>query len=437
MQTNTKMFIRFSLIVIVATVFAVLFTRCNDTVKPINKDKPVVVLPEEVDYNKAYTESLRVRGWLRRPHLSEVKTIDGWEKAVNEDGSLRLNGPHITNKPRYWYKGKEIEVEDIQPTYLVGAAVNPVKVVYPGNPSDIGSKTDRKSNQLFSIFGVYSINQGGVGDCYYLAVLDAYDSVAPWFLRTVVRNEPDGFRSVEFRRDKNNPVRVVQDSVYGNSFARPSSDGAIVGLVCEKAYAYYRTGANTYASLNSGWTGSVMTDFGCINTSFVTSGNSNTLLATMAAPLSQGRPVAIITVPTPPSGSPFIGGHAYSIISVDVANSKVTVRNPWGYPGTTSGNSTQVPGLPGVFVVTIGQIQNSCSMGSILTGWPVDVQQPDYTGPWFITGGDVVGLADATVLANNWQKQVTPMTGGDMNGDGKVTALDLTIFQGHWQERRK
>lgn len=89
-----------------------------------------------------------------------------------------------------------------------------------------------------------------------------------------------------------------------------------------------------------------------------------------------------------------------------------------------------------MFVVTWSDIKANCSMGSMVSKFPTDVPQPDYAMPWDINGDGIVDLADATILANNWLKQVTPMTDGDMNGDGIVNQKDLVLLQAHWQERK-
>jgi len=105
-------------------------------------------------------------------------------------------------------------------------------------------------------------------------------------------------------------------------------------MVLEKEFCYFRTGANTYNSINSGWMGSVYAIFGVNSTWFNTAGTSDaTLFTTLSTALASGKAVTEGTPSAPPN---LVGGHAYTLISATRDSNGVAhyvVRNPWGVAG--------------------------------------------------------------------------------------------------------
>ena len=81
----------------------------------------------------------------------------------------------------------------------------------------------------------------------------------------------DGTYAVRFRRNNvDSYVRVDGDLPVWNgsylAYADQSPNGSIWAAIIEKAYAFFRTGAGTYASLNSGWMATAFSDLGISNT---------------------------------------------------------------------------------------------------------------------------------------------------------------------------
>jgi len=176
----------------------------------------------------------------------------------------------------------------------------------------------------------------------------------------------DGTYAVQFKRGGTTSyVRVDADfpaaSWGGLYYAHPTSGGSIWAEVMEKAYAYFRTGANTYASLNSGWTGSVFGDLGVPTNTFNTGGSG--LFSELATAVNAGKAVAAITVSSMPSGIPIIGSHAYSVVATSVVSGVqyVTVRNPWGFDGAGSDSNTS----DGLVTITMAQFNQAFTAGSI------------------------------------------------------------------------
>src|SRR5262249_21739985 len=133
----------------------------------------------------------------------------------------------------------------------------------------------------------------------------------------------------------------------------------------EKAYAYFRTGANTYNSLNAGWTGSVFSDLGVMTTTFtVSSANMNSVFNQLTTALAAGKAVAAVTNTNIASGIPIIGSHAYTVVStsVDSGVQYVTVRNPWGIDGAgNDGNPND-----GLVRITLSQFASAFAAGSVM-----------------------------------------------------------------------
>jgi hypothetical protein len=139
-------------------------------------------------------------------------------------------------------------------------------------------------------------------------------------------------------------VRVNNDfSVGGFSgglqYANLGANNVIWAMVMEKAWTYFRTGANTYASTSSGWMGSVFTALNIANSDKVTSSyTESSFYALISGALSTGHAVTGACY----GGSDLVNGHAYSIMSASKDANGVThyvVRNPWGCAGTSSENS--------------------------------------------------------------------------------------------------
>jgi hypothetical protein len=126
----------------------------------------------------------------------------------------------------------------------------------------------------------------------------------------------------------------------GYKFEHPGATGDAWGLVMEKAYAYFRTGANTYASLDSGWMGTVYSQLGVNNTAiFPTNYSESQFYGMLSTALASGKAVTFGTSTAPN----LVSGHAYTLISVSIDNNGIThyvVRNPWGVAGDSMEDSS-------------------------------------------------------------------------------------------------
>jgi fibronectin type 3 domain-containing protein len=213
------------------------------------------------------------------------------------------------------------------------------------NPKDAGA-TIKVSASLFGAAPIAGdANQGEVGDCYFLSSLAAFAGQDPSVLVQSAVDMGDGTYVVQFM-SHNTPTFVRVSNAFssgpfgGFMYAHPGTDGSIWAMVMEKAFADFRTGANTYASINSGWMGEVYSDFGISSMSFSTNSYTQTTLFNMlSADLASGDAVTFGTSQSPPN---LVGDHAYTLVSAYKDSSGVAhyvVRNPWGVAGDAVENS--------------------------------------------------------------------------------------------------
>jgi hypothetical protein len=199
------------------------------------------------------------------------------------------------------------------------------------------------SNSFWGIAPKFEdINQGAVGDCYFLTALQSLAKFQPDRLRTLAVDLGDGTFAVQFQRGgATQVVRVDADlPVWADSgslvYNRPGGSGAQWASIIEKAYAFFRTGANNYASLDTGWMVAVYNDFGIAANGYGLVLDQNSFYNTAVAALSANKPVDIGTTTNITAGAPFVTRHTYSVVAVarDGAGTvQVTLRNPWGMDG--------------------------------------------------------------------------------------------------------
>ncbi len=304
--------------------------------------------------------------------------------------------------PMYFTKdgvGRSASSESYQPVKVEGVGASVPVIVSPPNPSDIGVSVNVSNNLLFSSTSQEG-NQGQIGDCY---MLSPFNSLLDSFRRQVVLKNPDGTNSVIFRRNLLQPLDVRHDYLISASSTRPDPvTGACASCLLEKSYAYYRTGANTYSSLNFGWPGNVYSDLGCGNKAY--SIQDSTIIDVSAHALLASLGVSICTFATIPSSIPIIGAHCYSVISVLKDASGIIwwkLRNPWGFDGA---GSDQNP-YDGVVTITHDQMKQICSGLAVQTDFPIISPVPSPLPPPI--------KADITVAGNNviwWSTNASSLT---------------------------
>jgi len=212
------------------------------------------------------------------------------------------------------------------------------------DPTDSGAEK-RLTNSSFFGTGptMNDINQGGLADCYYVAPLASLAYSEPQKLMNMGVDLGDGTYAVRFMRNSvTTYVRVDGDlaaGYYNGGLAnqQPGASGNQWGSIFEKAYAFFRTGANTYASLNWGSQVSTFFDLGFSSSAIGPAySTAATVLSTINTQIAAGHAIAASTNGTITSGAPLIEAHVYTIIGAykDSGGTVwIQLRNPWGVDG--------------------------------------------------------------------------------------------------------
>ncbi|MBN1943093.1 MAG: hypothetical protein JW849_07340 [Phycisphaerae bacterium] len=183
------------------------------------------------------------------------------------------------------------------------------------------------------------INQGSVGDCYFLAAVSSLSQTDPTIIQQMITALGDGTYAVRFysgstevylRIDGDLPVNSSGNLVY----ARTSDTSEIWVPLIEKAYCHFRYGQDSYASISGGWMDDVYREVTGVSATFQYTYNysTSTLATYLRNNLNAGHAVTLGSYSS--AASPVVGGHAYQVVSIDASN-YVTVYNPWGVDGRT------------------------------------------------------------------------------------------------------
>lgn len=223
------------------------------------------------------------------------------------------------------------------------------------------------------------IVQGAAGDCYFLAGLGAIAQSNSRAIRQNIVDFNDGTYGVRlgnsfYRVDNDLPVDSLNSTTP--SYAKLGRSGAAQSMwvaIYEKAFAFYRSTARSYASIEGGWSVEVNRAFGTTSAGdrAFNSYSSAASLATEVFNRWYNREAVTIGF----SGSnqahstPLVLGHMYLVTNVirNAANvvTSIELRNPWGIDGAavTSGNPSD-----GLVSVTPAQLWQFASIGRVNWG---------------------------------------------------------------------
>ena len=200
--------------------------------------------------------------------------------------------------------------------------------------------------ELFSSVGPRGtdIDQGGLGDCWLMAGLSAIALDNSRAISQNVVDFDDGTYGVRlgnqfYRVDDDLPVTSL--SATNPAYAGFGAEGSLWVAIVEKAYAHYRTGANSYASLEGGWSVHVNRAFGstAAGEKAISSYSSATALANDI--YTRWNSFQAVTIGfaggSVAAGSPLVNNHMYTVWSVTRNSAgvvtSITLRNPWGTDG--------------------------------------------------------------------------------------------------------
>lgn len=224
-----------------------------------------------------------------------------------------------------------------------GRGAAPTDLADPDEAEGHGEHTVRLG--YLPLFGpdgpsVADLNQGSVGNCWFLAALNAMAHSNPDRLRRMIVDHGDGTYTVHF---PDGSVTVDDEFYAGSSstlYARGPGGGkpeVVWPLVFEKAAAEHFGG--DYDDIHGGWPADAFEVLGAtvdrttLNPRFRFDPADGDVAADIEAALADGRPVTADS-----SGAFGMGGaHAWSVTQVatdhGTGTTLVTVRNPWGHAG--------------------------------------------------------------------------------------------------------
>lgn len=164
---------------------------------------------------------------------------------------------------------------------------------------------------------------------------------------------------------KGSPVFVRVNNSFsvgpfsGYKFAHPGTSDTLWAMVMEKAFAWFRTGANTYCSIDTGLMSEAYTALGVRSNEFAPWDLSDDQLYSMFANGMQKSEA--ITLASDPSALDVVSGHTYTLIGVKKVNgvNEYVLRNPWG----TAGDSLETS--RGIATLTYDQLIENYEEGVI------------------------------------------------------------------------
>lgn len=195
---------------------------------------------------------------------------------------------------------------------------------------------------------VDAIQQGGLGDCFFLAAIGSLVQRDPGAVARMVTDNGDGTYTVTFPGQSPVTVSAPTDAELA-LYARSGADGMWLTLL-EKAYGRIQDddasvpneGADALIGGSLGSGVAFVTGHGT-NTDMLSATDSPITAARLTAAFDEGRIVTagirkgIMADDT--GGLPM--GHAYSVVAWNPGSQRLTLRNPWGHQELTdtSGNA--------------------------------------------------------------------------------------------------
>jgi len=196
------------------------------------------------------------------------------------------------------------------------------------DPTGAGTYVSYSSDPLFSDAGPTAndvVQSNLVNDCFFLAPLAAIAVTDPNHIRQSICDLGDGTYAVRFTTSNgvNEYVRVsgsLLTSGGAPEYAGLGAQNSTWAALMEKAYAVVRSGADTYASIASGSPSLAVQNLGASNVwGLISVTSADQLLTQMYSDLSSGAAVTY-----------GMGGHDYTVLSVNLTTDQVVLRNPYG-----------------------------------------------------------------------------------------------------------
>lgn len=203
------------------------------------------------------------------------------------------------------------------------------------------------------------INQGSIGDCFFMATLSAMAGKSANAINQLVADLGDGTYAVNFHDATGKSVFLRLDGklpAFGNSlvYAGFGKESSTWVAIVEKAFAYFRNTDGKYSAINGGNSPgyrpaqvlnlneqgfSNWPDDGPGGNDPPVFSSANQMLLKIQSELAAGKFMTIggpVNIETEPAFGAHRGQHVYMVVGVQSVNgvpTKVVLRNPWGFTG--------------------------------------------------------------------------------------------------------
>lgn len=209
-----------------------------------------------------------------------------------------------------------------------------------------------------------AINQGTIGDCYFLSALGSVAANDPESIRDMIEDNGDGTYTVTFPGDPDNPITVDAPTEAELSLYVRSEEHGIWPAVLEKAYGDWKgdttipqEAADGGDKIDKGI--EILT--GRDTDIWTIKDHSTEELDEMLTEAFDNGDSIVVNVrdnPDDPRGGDLPTHHAYSVIGYDPETGTVTIRNPWGHGELKDENGRALDGAnDGVFTVSIEEFR--------------------------------------------------------------------------------
>jgi len=307
-----------------------------------------------------------VSGVIDATELQDLRTIVSQTSWLVTDASVAdlANDVVNNNVANQYYQGSTLgnlsagssktQLQELIDKWFLG-------MDHPSAPQGVTFTYEKATGSLFGNDGTFSyqdIQQGSLGDCYFLASLGEIALQDPSVIQNMFINNGDGTYTVKLFGENNGVITnskgdyITVDSdlptnVSGGGFAY--YDNANIGIwvaLAEKAYAQFSElntpdtrSTNSYQSIIGGSGLNALAAISGIATNWYFP-QSFSSVASIASSLSSGNALTADTLSTNNSGdvlgksannaTPIYGSHEYMIIGANTTANTITLRNPWG-----------------------------------------------------------------------------------------------------------
>ena len=223
------------------------------------------------------------------------------------------------------------------------------------DPTDGTNYKNFSSNPLFGPGGpsVNDIDQEAAADCWLMAPLGSLANDHPGAIRSMVADFGDGTYGVRlgnsfYREDADLPTWSATST--DQKYAGLGQGGGLWVALVEKAYAYHRTGANTYGSLDYGDAADALRAYNLssVGENYYAAGSNSATVANDVYNHWNAYQSCTVCTGSVPAGSQLVGSHCYSVVAVyrdSYGNvTSMLLRNPWG--GDNTGGNPYVSITP-------------------------------------------------------------------------------------------